>query len=740
MPKNFSVKIFKNIVLNTVLGFLLFIGIPVIMLGQVTTKPTPKPTPSPKNDTQLPILTDDDKLLEPPPTPKPTPKPVLEGNTTPTIPDPKSQIGKVPREKREQAYIKLLEGQRYIWQMERLRGQRSATEMMNSGRLAKLALQKAIEFDPTLAEAYTALAELTWQMSSGETSEAVRLANIAISLNPNNYGGHYLLAQIYTLRSQVNVGNPDAEAAEKAIAAWREIARLDPRSAEAWAFLSLFYEKTNREKENLEALEKWRSAAAPLQSGFYKYVTNGDLSPEAASLKLGAALIKAGRAREAVIILSNAIAEDPDNEQALDLLNQAIDFSGNLEAQQAIEALEQAVYANPENYPLIEMLARTQARAGKVDDAIKTLKSAIEKTSEKDKPVAAALSITLAEIYADVLRDREAVDAFEQALTLRGIGEEPLESEVDREIATTIFTKIVGLHKNAGRTLEANEAVERLRRLLGKDDITPDQQLIELLVAQGKRQEALTVVRNARQRFPGEDSLLRTEANILTELGKVDEGVNLIKTRIVNKNGQITVPQAIISDFLNYLTISSLYVTAKRGEDAIQAAQDALKLSQADELQRIGMLTLATAQDAAADYKGSEETLRKVLKRYPNDPTALNNLGYFLVERNEKLPEAIELIKKAVRLEPTNASFLDSLGWAYFKTGQLEEAEKYLYDAARRSTSSSTIWEHLGDVYHKQNKLDQAKTAWEKALKNATHIDDVTRIKGKLTDKKTSKK
>ncbi|MCV5132939.1 tetratricopeptide repeat protein, partial [Escherichia coli] len=77
---------------------------------------------------------------------------------------------------------------------------------------------------------------------------------------------------------------------------------------------------------------------------------------------------------------------------------------------------------------------------------------------------------------------------------------------------------------------------------------------------------------------------------------------------------------------------------------------------------------------------------------------ALNNLGYFLLERNERFEEALELIKQAVESDPTNPSFLDSLGWAHFKLGNLDEAEKYLRDAIGIDSSSATIHEHLGDV------------------------------------------
>jgi Flp pilus assembly protein TadD len=147
------------------------------------------------------------------------------------------------------------------------------------------------------------------------------------------------------------------------------------------------------------------------------------------------------------------------------------------------------------------------------------------------------------------------------------------------------------------------------------------------------------------------------------------------------------------------------------------------------------LITLSSAQERAGDPKGSEESLRRILTRDPNNATALNNLGYFLVERNERLTEALEMIQRAVRSNPTNSSFLDSLGWAYFKLGKLDEAERHLTEAARRNTTSVAIQEHLGDVYQRRGKLEMARAAWQKALSLVVVAEDTARIKAKLGSK-----
>ncbi len=207
----------------------------------------------------------------------------------------------VNRERREQAYAKLLEGQRYFWQMTR---QRARSNSVNYAKLAKQAFQKAIELDPNLAEAYTALAELAIYGQPMNTDEAIAMATIAVKANPDNFGGHRILAGIYTLKSGLNSSKYNREFAQKAITEWQEVVRLDPRNAEAWAFLSEFYEKEGKEKEKIEALRKWLSSAAPVDSRFYRMVFGNwaDLSPENAAVRLGRALLKNNQIAEAIEI------------------------------------------------------------------------------------------------------------------------------------------------------------------------------------------------------------------------------------------------------------------------------------------------------------------------------------------------------------------------------------------------------------------------------------------------------
>lgn len=670
----------------------------------------------------------------PPPTASPTPQISVELSK-----NSEKQSSDVSREKQEQAYAKLLEGQRYLWNSTRLRLPSGAA---TGAKLAKQAFQKAVELNPNLSEGYTALAEVALQTPPYDIEEAIMLANIALKIYPDNFGARRILARVYTIKSRLKSDKNDknegfdSSSALKAIDEWKQVARLDPRNAEAWAFLGEFYNKLNKPKERIEALQNWLAAAAPIDARFYRSIMGAQesLSPEGAFLKLGDALIKANRTNEAVEILSRAIAEDPENAEAIDLLRLALDgaAAGAASASPAtLEALQQAIFANPGNLALIKLLAQVQSRTGKTDDAVKSLRASIAKLVESDKDSAANLQVSLGDIFNEANRIDEAVAAYEAALKIQGIDKRELITDSDREFATLVFGKMIQSYKSAGRINEARATIERARVLLGKDDLFADRQLISLMRENGKNQEALQTVRALRSRMKTDYGLLRLEALILTEMGRVEEGVALIKP-LIGKGKTLSAPSLMYDDFSNYIYISSLYNQAKRGKEAISSAQQAYTVAESDEKKQIAHLSLANAQQTSGDYKSAEEILRSILKQSPSNPFALNNLGYFLLEREQKIEEALSLIKQAVEIDPTNSTYLDSLGWAYFKLGKLGEAEHYLKEAINNDNTSPASYEHLGDVYQKQGKAELARSAWQKAMNLATVTEMNNRIKDKL--------
>jgi tetratricopeptide (TPR) repeat protein len=125
---------------------------------------------------------------------------------------------------------------------------------------------------------------------------------------------------------------------------------------------------------------------------------------------------------------------------------------------------------------------------------------------------------------------------------------------------------------------------------------------------------------------------------------------------------------------------------------------------------------LADLYSEAGRSGDRERILRQIVDTAPADARALNELGYLLATRGERLDEAITLVRRALETEPNNGAYLDSLGWAYFRRGDLAEAQKYLAAAAQRLPGSSEILDHLGDVHERRGELKEAIDAWTRAL------------------------
>jgi len=114
------------------------------------------------------------------------------------------------------------------------------------------------------------------------------------------------------------------------------------------------------------------------------------------------------------------------------------------------------------------------------------------------------------------------------------------------------------------------------------------------------------------------------------------------------------------------------------------------------------------------DLAFMETTLRKVMALAPDNQHAYNALGYSLAERNIRLPEALDLITKALQFAPEDAFILDSLGWVQFRMGKLIEAEETLR-RAYRLRADPEIAVHLGEVLWIQGKKEDAQKLWRDA-------------------------
>lgn len=125
---------------------------------------------------------------------------------------------------------------------------------------------------------------------------------------------------------------------------------------------------------------------------------------------------------------------------------------------------------------------------------------------------------------------------------------------------------------------------------------------------------------------------------------------------------------------------------------------------------------LGTVYDKLDRFDDVVRAMETAIKLDPHHSDALNYLGYSYAERGIHIEQAILLTKQAVALKPDNGYYVDSLGWAFFKSGLLNDALREIKKAAALVGDDPVIYEHLGDIYAKQKKLSDAREAWLHAL------------------------
>ena len=403
-------------------------------------------------------------------------------------------------------------------------------------------------------------------------------------------------------------------------------------------------------------------------------------APNSAELRaeLAGLYARQDRAVEAVQTAEDALKQDPQNREANRIL-------GSIYAALADQRVSLRTGEDPALYTPRAIAALERARAGVPE---------------------AALDMTLARLYVQT-------KAYDKAIPLlRRVGaEQPGSSDVALLLATA--------QEGAGRTADALATL--------RDAVADNPKLFRGLVMLGELSEKQAQWDSAAEAYARAQALnsridLSTRrAAALINAGKAAAARDLLQ------------PGAAKTDATPLLLY--LYASAQRqAGDLAGAEATARRLRAAAPEDPRGMYVLAQVLEARKDFAGAEGALREILKRDAADATALNYLGYMLAERGQRLDEAVNLVQRALELEPDNPSFLDSLGWAYYRQGKLELADAPLTQAATRMPNNSVIQDHLGDLRFKQRRFADAAAAWQRALAGDGESIDRPAIEKKLQD------
>ncbi|HMP82964.1 MAG TPA: tetratricopeptide repeat protein [Verrucomicrobiota bacterium] len=175
-------------------------------------------------------------------------------------------------------------------------------------------------------------------------------------------------------------------------------------------------------------------------------------------------------------------------------------------------------------------------------------------------------------------------------------------------------------------------------------------------------------------------------------------------------------PQNFLMEYL----FASAFIESKAYAQAVghlNAAEVIAGASDSAVLNERFYFQCGVAYERSGQHDQAARYFKKSIELSPDFAAALNYLGYMWADRGENLEEAERLIARALKIEPNNEAYLDSMGWVRFKQGDYKSALKYIQKAIEASEEpDAEIYDHLGDIYAAMNQPDKAREAWEKAL------------------------
>jgi tetratricopeptide (TPR) repeat protein len=466
------------------------------------------------------------------------------------------------------------------------------------------------------------------------------------------------------------------------------------------------------------------------------YRQAADLAPNAGEIRaeLASVFARQNRVAEAVSEAEAALRIEPDNRQAHRILGfvqaalaerPAPGTSGEALVSQAIGHFERTL-ADGRHDPAVEIaLGRLYLQVGRHDAAIATLRTFLQ-----NQPGYPEGMMLLAEAYESTGRMSDTV----------GLLEDVIRVDPD-QIRARVW--LADLYERAGRWKDAAAAWGDLVKLgAGARSYRPRYAtaLVNAGDVDGGRRELVAITRDTPRDVSAWFLLSQVERRAGNAAGAEEAARRIAEIDPEDARGPLALAEARTArgDFRGAAGALEARVAAGREDDVKNGTYARMATSLAEALQGAGdqaraVTVLETAQrhaptdiglefELAAAYDrnsrpaDAERVFRALIAKDPQNASALNYLGYMLAERGQRLDEAVALVKRALAIEADNPSYLDSLGWAYFKQGSVENARDPLERAATALPQNSVIQDHLGDLYFQLKRFRDAQAAFDRAL------------------------
>lgn len=428
-------------------------------------------------------------------------------------------------------------------------------------------------------------------------------------------------------------------------------------------------------------------------------------------------------------IYHKILAKNPANEDACIFLGKSL--AVNKQTSKAIQQLKSCASKNKKNGMYHYYIGKIQLDMGDVPKAMESFQVAYSRQPELGQAVS-ALGI--------LLEEREQHD---KAITLykKYLKGEPNDSHILTRLVQSLFLK--------ERFTEVIPFAEKLSDL-EPENLNLKVKLGILYTDARKYPEALSVFKDLLTAAPQSDKILYYLGAIHQEMNQYQESIEYFN-QIPSSSGLYTDSSVQMANMLSTLAQAEFlsdkkgnwnkeflkFVNAKieefkdlrvefsviksgffEGVGQYKKAMETMMVVQDEKsFSTQHKYYLANLYDKEEKYEESTALIMSIIEKEPKNAHAWNFLGYSLVERGEQMDKAFEYIQKALKINPDDGYIRDSLGWYYFKKGDVKRALKELELAFKKVPDDIEILKHLAVIHKELKNFNRAKVFYESALK-----------------------
>lgn len=372
----------------------------------------------------------------------------------------------------------------------------------------------------------------------------------------------------------------------------------------------------------------------------------------------------------------------------------------------SIVQLERIRKMDPDNLTTLQMLSNYYLEVNKPKQAKTVLQEALEKNRRDPKTL-----VMLADIYVEEAQ-------WDSVGTL--LGNVVSDSIIDREVKLDVAQYLFSRYQQEPENKPLKEALHHLL----VEFVTSEQEYgaahalaADFHLNENNNSEALEALSRTNELAPNNDVAWRQRLQLLLMEGQYDKAIE------VGKKADEYIPQ---DPFVLYF-IGSAYLSKGQQKLALEWFTRATQTPSRKPFKSAIYGSMGDAYSSLDRWDKAVESYEQALELDPQNHNAMNNYAYYLSERDERLDYAEDMAEKAVELAPDNPSYLDTIGWVYYKKGEYEKARKYIKASIDTGRASAEVMEHMGDVLYKLDEHQQARDWWQKALdkdSSRTHLKD----------------